>query len=120
MILESSFKCSAANLHDVHTLSTGVNLLLGSETASRADNMAEAVEHSDSLALGIRDHDVVVRRLVNRDQKQARILLGDCSKLTTDSARRRSNSQAANARGRTKPAVVTARRRTKAVMVVGT
>jgi hypothetical protein len=80
LILESSLERPATDLHDVHALSTGVNLLLVSETASRLDDIAKAVEHGDRLALGIRDHDVVVRRLVNRDQEQARILgLGDAA-----------------------------------------
>ena len=60
--LKRGLERPGTDLHDVHALGTGVDLLLGFETAGRADNVTEAVEHGDGLALGTSNHDVVVRR----------------------------------------------------------
>lgn len=61
LILERGLERPVADLHDVHALGSGVNLLLASESAARAHDMAEAVEDGDGLALGIGDYNVVVR-----------------------------------------------------------
>ena len=59
--LKRGLERPGTDLHDVHALGTGVDLLLAAETAGCADDMAEAVEYGDGLALGVGDYDVVVK-----------------------------------------------------------
>ena len=72
-VLERSLERPRADLHDIHALGSGIDLLLAPETASRANNIAKAIEHGDGLALSIGDYDVVVRGPIYRNKAQARI-----------------------------------------------
>ena len=71
--LERGLERPRADLHDVHALGAGIDLLCTSESAGGANDVAEAVEHGDGLALSIGDYDVVVRGPIYRYKAQARI-----------------------------------------------